>query len=664
MREQKQQIYEFDDFRLDVSNRQLLHDGKPVALPAKAFDMLAVLIENGGRLVGKDELFSRVWPDQIVEESNLAVQVSAIRKVLGEKKDNPRYLVTVPGHGYRFTGNVLRLDEEEEVVVERHSISGLVIEGNHAQAGAVESALIKNFAAQNVGAPTARGEVEIIRRPRAVGWRTLVFAGLVMIAISAGVFFMLKQWRSSDKTTSSARIRSIAVLPFKPLVASERDESLEMGMADTLITRLSRIGQLTVRPTSAVRQYTKLEDEAAKAGRELMVDAVLDGSIQRSGDRVRVAVRLVRVEQGQTLWTEQFDEKFLNIIDLQDAISRKVVGALAVKLGGEERARLGKHDTDSSEAYELYLKGRYFWDKFTPDDHQKATEYFNQAIAKDPGYAVAYVGLADTYGASATNGWLRPNEAYPKAKLTVQKALSLDDTLAEAHATLGALFMFYDLDWLSAEREYRRAIELNPDYETTYEVYSYLLCALGRPDEGVEQARRGLEANPLSGPMANDLALAYYQAHRYDEAIKQYQKALEMEPTRADDLLGLGMVYEQMGMYEEAINEYQKAIKSSGRTTPNLAQLGHAYAMSGKTNEAIRIAGELEESSKQSFRGSYDAAILYTGLRDRDQAFKQLNKAFEERSGWIIYLKVEPQFDSLRADPRYKTLLQRMNLSP
>ncbi len=234
---------------------------------------------------------------------------------------------------------------------------------------------------------------------------------------------------------------------------------------------------------------------------------------------------------------------------------------------------------------------------------------------------MAYAGLADTYGASATNGWLRPNEAYPKAKLTVQKALSLDERLAEAHANLGALFMFYDLDWVSAEREYRRAIELNPDYEVTYEVYSYLLCALGRPDEGVTMARRALQVNPLSGPMANDLALAYYQARQYDAAIDQYQKTLEMEPTRGEALLGLGMVYEQKGMYEEAINQYQKAIASLGRTSPVLAQLGHAYAMSGKKTEAIKVVGEFKEIAKQGFRGSYDSAILYTGLGERDKAF-------------------------------------------
>jgi DNA-binding winged helix-turn-helix (wHTH) protein/TolB-like protein/Tfp pilus assembly protein PilF len=663
MRDQKQRIYGFDDFRLDVSNRQLLHGDRPVALPAKALDMLVVLIENGGRLVGKDELFSRVWPDQIVEESNLAVQVSAIRKALGEKKDNPRYLVTVPGYGYRFTGNVLSLDEEEEeVAIEHHSVSSMVIESSQGQADPDHNALIKNT--QRAGELTASDGVVVIPRRRAVGLRALLLGSLAVSVISAGAFLVLKRTSSPGTTVSAVPIKSIAVLPFKPLVASERDESLEIGMADTLITRLSRIGQLTVRPTSAVRQYTKLEDEVAKAGRELMVDAVLDGSIQRSGDRVRVSVRFVSVEQGQTLWVEQFDEMFSNIFAVQDAISRKVAGALAMKLGGEERARLSKHDTDSSEAYELYLKGRYFWDKFTPADHQKATEYFNQAIAKDPGYAVAYAGLADTYGASATNGWLRPNEAYPKAKLTVQKALSLDDTLAEAHANLGALFMFYDLDWVSAEREYRRAIELNPDYEITYEVYSYLLCALGRPDEGFTMARRALQVNPLSGPMANDLALAYYQARQYDAAIDQYQKTLEMEPTRGEALLGLGMVYEQKSMYEEAINQYQKAIASLGRTSPVLAQLGHAYAMSGKKTEAIKVVGELKEVSKQSFRGSYDSAILYTGLGERDKAFEQLNKAYEERSGWIIYLKVEPQFDSLRADPRYASLLQRLNLSP
>ena len=645
MSEQKPQIYEFDNFRLDALNRELLRDGTVISLPAKAFDMLVVLIENRGRLVSKDELFQLVWPDQVVEESNLTVQVSAIRKALGERKGKPKFIATVAGHGYRFVGNVKKLEtDERREVVEREP----------------DSLLMADDASAAIKAGTPASEYPISHR--SFGWRTFLLGGVILIAVSVSVLLVMKRARSSTTASTSTPIRSIAVLPFKPLVASDRDESLEIGMTDTLITRLSRIAELTVRPTNAVRQYTKLEDEAAKAGRELLVDAVLDGNIQRAGDRVRIAVRLVRVNQEEILWTEQFDEEFLNIFSVQDAISRKVVGALALKLGGDEGGGLSKHDTDSSEAYESYLRGRYFWEKFTASDHQKATEYFNQAIAKDPEYAAAYAALADTYAASATNGWLRPTEAYPKAKLTVQKALSLDDTLGAAHANLGALFMFYDFDWVSAEREYRRAIELSPDYPITYELYSYLLCALGRPDEGVEQARRALEVDPLSGPLSNDLALAYYQARRYDEAIQQYQKTLEIEPARGESLLGLGMVYEQKGMYDEAINQYQMAMKSMGKTSPILAQLGHAYALSGRRKEAITVAGEFKEISKQSFRSSYDSAILHTALGELDKAFEQLNIAYEERSGWIIYLKVEPQFDSLRSDPRYASLIQRLKL--
>jgi DNA-binding winged helix-turn-helix (wHTH) protein/tetratricopeptide (TPR) repeat protein len=581
-------IYEFGPFRLDTEERVLLRDGQQVPLTLKAFDVLLMLVENSGHIVEKDQLMNRVWAGRFVEEGNLKVTVSMLRKALEENNGGTRYVETVPRRGYRFAS-----------------------------------------------------EVKIV----------------------GGLFLLRDRTQSFVPAAGSAPIKSIAVLPFKPLVADTRDESLELGMADTLITRLSGLKEIVVRPTSAVRHYAGLEQDAIAAGREQRVDAVLDGSLQRSGERLRVTVRFLRIADGQTLWTERFDDNFTDIFAVQDRVSEKVAGALALKLGGEERARLRKHDTHSSEAYELYLKGRYFWDKFTLADHQKATEYFNQAIAKDPGYAVAYAGLADTYGASATNGWLPPHEAYPKAKLTVQKALSLDDTLAEAHANLGALFMFYDMDWVSAEREYRRAIELNPDYEGTYGVYSYLLCALGRPDEGVEKARRGLEANPLSGALANDLALAYYQARRYDEAIKQYQKQLDMEPARAEALLGLGVVYEQKGMYEQAINEYQRAIKSLGRTSPVLAQLGRAYALSGKRTEAINVVREFKEIAKQSFRGSYDSAIFYTGLGERDKAFEQLNKAYEERSGWIIYLKVEPQFDSLRTDPRYVPLLKRINIS-
>jgi adenylate cyclase len=373
---------------------------------------------------------------------------------------------------------------------------------------------------------------------------------------------------------------------------------------------------------------------------------------------------LVSVKDGAQLWGKTFDEKFTNIFAMQDAISVKVAEALALKLSGEEQSGLAKRYTEKTEAYELYLKGRYFWWRFSPADHQKAALYFNQAIAKDPTYALAYVGLGDTYGASATNSWIPPTEGYPKAMAAVKKALELDETLAEAHCTLGALSMFYLLDWAAAEREYKRAIELKPNYPATYEVYSYFLSANGRLSEAIEMAKRGLEADPLSVPLSNDVGQAYYQARRYDEAIKQNQKTNELDPNQNGTYAALGFAYDQKGMYAEAIAAYQKGIEISERTPSFLAAMGHAYAASGRRDEALKILSELKQMSGNKYVGPYDLAILYTGLGEKDKAFEQLDKAIEERSGWVIYLNVEPFFDPLRSDPRYKSLLKRINLAP
>ncbi|MBC7930272.1 MAG: tetratricopeptide repeat protein [Rubrivivax sp.] len=461
---------------------------------------------------------------------------------------------------------------------------------------------------------------------------------------------------------SAAPIKSIAILPFKPLVADNRDESLELGMAETLITRLSGLKEVVVRPTSAVRRYNSLEQDAIAAGRELQVESVLDGNLQRAGDRLRVTVRLVRVADGQTLWAESFDESFTDVFAVQDAVAARVVGLLAVKLTGQEQMLLTKRYTQNPEAYQLYLKGRYFWNKFTPADHQRAAEYFNQAIGKDPTYAQAYTGLADTYAASAVCSWIAPSEGYPKAKAAAKRALQLDGTLSEAHASFGAIAMFYDLDWATAEREYKRAIDLNPNYPTVYELYSYLQSATGRLDEAIETAKHGLETDPLSVLLREDTGLAYYLARRYDEAIQQYQQSIQMDPNYAPALTNLGIVYEQKGMYDEAIAAYQKAINASERTSGILAALGHTYAVSGRRDEALKVLDELKEMSRQKYVSPYDLAVLYTGLGENDRAIEQLGKAHEERAGWIIYLKVNPLFDPLRSDPRFADLVRRVGL--
>jgi DNA-binding winged helix-turn-helix (wHTH) protein/TolB-like protein/Flp pilus assembly protein TadD len=657
MPEQKQQIYEFDDFRLDASNRQLLHDGKPVALPAKAFDTLVVLVENGGRLVGKDELFTRVWPDQIVEESNLAVHVSAIRKALGEKKDNSRYIVTVPGHGYRFTGNLSLHEEEEEVVIERHSISRLSVESENA-AGENEANLIKNIPAQNGGYLTTRDGAGASMRPGALGWRTLLLAGLGVIVISLGLLFVLKRSRPADKTASAAPIKSIAVLPFKPLAADSRDESLELGMTETLITRLSSLREIKVPPTNAVRKYGGLEQDAVTAGRELQVESVLDGNIQKAGDRLRVTVRLVRVADGQSLWAQSFDENFTNVFAVQDRVSEQVAAALALRLTGEQREVLVKRYTNNTQAYELFIKGAYSGGG--EEGRKKSIEYFQQAIGLDPGYALAYATMANTYIAL---GWvLSPHETYPKAAAAARKALELDETISDAHRALGAYKMNYEWNWPEAERELKRAIELDPNNDGAHSEYGSYLITIGRFDEAIALRKRASDlAGPSAFPVIVNLGNAYFSARRYEEAIKHYRRALELNPRFARSHVALGMAYAQMGKHEEALVEIKQAISISDDTR-NIAALGYAYAVAGKRAEARKVIDDLAELSKRKYVSPSFIAGIYANLGERDQAFAWLEKAYQERHPSMTFIGVDAVFDPVRSDPRFADLVRRVGL--
>jgi DNA-binding winged helix-turn-helix (wHTH) protein/TolB-like protein/Flp pilus assembly protein TadD len=661
MLEQKQQLYGFDNFRLDVSNRQLLRDDKPVALAAKAFDMLVVLIENGGRLIGKDELFSRVWPDQIVEESNLTVQVSAIRKALGEHKENPRYIVTVPGHGYRFTGNVLSVDEEEEeVVIERHTKSGLVIESSQAQSGPVEEALIKNFIAQNAGHLTSRAGAAASTRPHAVSRRALLVSGLVIILFSLGIFLVLKRSKSPDRTAATAPIKSIAILPFKPLVAASRDESLEFGMAETLIMRVSSLREIKVPPMSAVRKYSGLEQDAVAAGRELQVESVLDGNIQKEGDRLRLTVRLVRVDDGETMWTERFDENFTEIFAVQDRVSERLVEALAMRLSGEQREILVKRYTNNTQAYELFLKGTS--SPSTEEGRKKSIEYYQQAINLDPGFGLAYSQLAKLYMYSGSfQGFLSPQETFPKAEAAARKALELDDTLSDAHVMLGLYKMNYEWNWTEAERELKRAIELDPNNDGAHSEYGSYLIKMGRFDEAIAMRKRARDLAPPVAPIIANVGFAYYYARQYDEAIKHHQRALDLNPRFFRSQLAIGNAYVQLGKYEEGIAEIKKAI-SFREETRAIATLGHAYAVAGRHAEARKVIDQLEQLSKRKYVPPYFIAVIYAGLGERDKMFAWLESAYQERHPFMTFIGVEPMFDPVRSDPRFIDLVRRIGL--
>jgi serine/threonine-protein kinase len=483
---------------------------------------------------------------------------------------------------------------------------------------------------------------------------------LVVVVLLAGVIGFVYYRHSRD---TALAIESIAVLPFVNQSNDPNSEWVSDGLTESIINSLTRLPNLRVIARSSVFRYKGKETDPLAIGKELGVRAILTGRIMQRGDDLNVSVELIDVRDNKQLWGEQYTRKASDLLSMQRDMAQEITGNLRPRISGADERRATRQFTANPEAYQLYLKGRYFWNRFTPADHQRAADYFNQAIAKDPTYALAYVGLADTYGASATNGWIRPVEGYPKAMAAAKKALQLDETLAEAHTTLGAITMFYQLDWTTAEREYKRAIELNSNYPLAYELYSYLLSASGRVDEGVNMVKRGLAADPLSALLSDDLGEAYYLARRYDDSLNQYRKTLEFDPNRSGAFAGMGFAYQQKGMYDEAIKGYEKAISGAGRIPSALVLLAYAYASSGRKAEATRIVDELTGMARQQqYVSPYDLAILYTGLGDKDRALEQLNKAFDERAGWIIYLKVEPLFDPLRSEPRFADLVSRLGL--
>jgi tetratricopeptide (TPR) repeat protein len=413
-----------------------------------------------------------------------------------------------------------------------------------------------------------------------------------------------------------------------------------------------------------VRKYNGLEQDAIAAGRELQVESVLDGSLQRAGDRLRVTVRLVRVADGQTLWTERFDENFTEIFAVQDRVSERLVAALAVRLTGEQREILVKRYTNNTQAYEFYLKGNYSsGGGITEERVKKSIEYYQQAINLDPGYALAYVGLASSYmQLGYVWGFLSPQDTFPKAEAPLRKALELDETLADAHVSLGSYKLYYEWNWSEAEREFKRAIELDPNSVGAHSEYGSYLQRIGRFDEAIAERKRSRELVPLSPTITANVGYPYYYARQYDEAIRHYKSALELNPRFSWSHLWIGQAYVQMGRHEEAIAEINKAITLSGGNTRDIATLGHAYAVAGRRAEARKVIAELEQLSKRKYVAPYFIAVIYVGLGERDQAFAWLEKAFKERHPYMTLIGVEPVFDPLRSDPRFADLMRRVGL--
>jgi TolB-like protein/DNA-binding winged helix-turn-helix (wHTH) protein/Flp pilus assembly protein TadD len=656
--------YVFDDFTLDLDRGCLWRAGQEIKLRHKSFEALKFLVERHGRLVTKAELMQALWPDAFVTDDSLVQCLREVRRALGD--DAQRYVKTLLRRGYIFDAPVsesgLSISEPPSTgdAGQIEPASAIIKEQEHDD----ETARLRD--AEGADTPPAAVDSALSRWWSKPGVLPAALTALLLLTGLVGALM----WRSSRphpaKTVSE--VSSIAVLPFKSIDAGGGDEYLGLGMADDLITRLSNLRRIIVRPTSAVRKYASSELDPVAAGKALGVESVLEGSIRRSGDRIRVTVQLVNIRDGSPLWAEKFDEKFTDILSVQEAVAEHISQALALQLTGDERKLLTKRYTNNVEAYQHYIKGRYFLSRRTEAGYQKCLEHFQQAINLDQKYAPAYAGLADAYNIMGLYVYasLRPHETYPKAKQAAGEALRIDGALGEVHAALGYTKLNYDWDWQGAEREFKRAIELKPDDGASYHYYSHYWMSQGRIEESLAASLRALELDPLDLTLNAHLGWHYLYAREYDRAVEQLLKTIELDPNFVTSHLYLGYVYEQKEMNEAAITQLSKAVALSGdgRRPVMEAALGHAYAVAGKRAEAQRVLDGLKKLAQGRFISPYGIAIIYAALGDKEKAFTWLNQAYDERDNWLNYLKVEPRLDPLRSDARFTDLLRRVGLAP
>ncbi|MBA3715641.1 MAG: winged helix-turn-helix domain-containing protein [Pyrinomonadaceae bacterium] len=664
---QPRRLYEFGTFRLDVAERLLFRSEEPVSLTPKAFDLLAVLVQRSGRLVEKEELLREVWSDSFVEESNLSNNIHVLRKVLGGGAKDHTFIETVPRHGYRFVADVREVQANDvqandaSLVLHQRTRGRIVVEEVEQESPRPE----EEPPPPEVNASLSPS-LPAARRPRMLDHRAAVlFVILIVVTAAAGSYMWMSREKSRVVAAGVGRTKSIAVLPFKTLGAeSNNDVHLGLGMTDATITKLSTLNQFAIRPTSAIFKYTDQSYDPLTAGIELGVEAVLSGTVQRSGDSVRVTVQLINVADGRSLWAERFDERFTGIFAVQDAISEQVAQALKLKLTSEEKKQLAKRYTDSVEAYQAYVRGIYFWNKRTEEGLRRGIEYFEQATRLDPNYALAYAGLADSYalvGVYHYTGIAPPAEAFQKAKAAAAKSLQLDDKIAEAHVALALIKADQEWDMAGAESEYKQALILNPKSATAHHRYSQFLIHRGRLDEASVESKRALELDPLAPVINGNHAMVLYFLRRYDEAAEYSRKALEVEPDNPRMFFILGRAMVQKGMYDEAAALFRRCreLEKDEPVAAVLLSLAHVYALAGRREEARRVLSEVDKLNIPEGEGLLDKALVYDALGERDRALRVLEEQAPRWTSEPMDLKFDPRYENLRSDPRCEELLKR-----
>ncbi len=643
-------IFRFGPFEAKPRAQELSKNGTPLRLRGQPFAILELLLNRAGEVVTREEIRQKLWPaDTFVDfEHGLNTSIKKLRQALCDSATEPRYIETIPRLGYRFIAPV-------EATVEAKAKK--------------PTAVVETIAEEDSKGPVSKVGGGRPRLHLFLVLAVLVLAAAALVFNVAGartrLFALFRSTKNASVAVASAPkpLPSIAVLPLQNLSNNSDEDYFADGMTDELTTDLAQFGSLRVISRTSAMHYKGASKTAPEIGRELGVDTLIEGTVQRVGDRVRIRVQLIDSASDRHLWARSYDHDLKDVLVLQSSAARDIAEEVEGKVvPPPANARpLNVHPVEP-EAYEAYLKGRYFWNKRTDDGLKKSIDYYEQAISQDPKFAAAYAGLADSYSILGSDVLPAP-VASAKAHLAANKALELDPTIAEGHAELGLVEFYYDWDWTRSEQEFRRAIELNPNYATAHHWYSHYLSAMGRFPEAMEEAKKAQQIDPLSLSINTTLMGRYRDLGQYSEAIDASRRTLEMDRNFVPAHISLGSVYEGQSMWPEAIREYQKAVELSNNSPPALASLGHAYGVSGNLNGARKVLASLQQISKRRYVSAFDMAVVFAGIGDSENTFQWLEKAYAGRESQMAFLSVTRRLDSVRSDPRFAELLHRMGLN-
>jgi TolB-like protein/DNA-binding winged helix-turn-helix (wHTH) protein/Flp pilus assembly protein TadD len=655
-----------EGFEVDLRPRRLRRGNHVLKLERIPFEILLLLLEHRDEIVTRDQIVSRVWGQGVVLDTDNSIRgaIRKLRQVLKDDAETPRFIQTVTGQGYRFVALVISPKEpsaasEPEAAGVSTSDRDFVSElDSWLQARRLR--IVEPDQDRTAEKTTDAGTGQANRK----SYRWLFVAAALLSVACLLSFLVVRGWRraSNPPTHSQGKI-VLAVLPFENLSRDPDQEFFSDGLTEEMIAQTGKLNRdrLTVVASSSVAKYKGTHLAAKEIGKELNADYLLQGTVRRSPDRVRITVQLVEAQNQTDLWTESYDRELKDLLAVQDSVVQSIASQIHIALTEEQKTRLANPRQTRPEAYEAYLKGRYHWNKRTADGMQKAEQYFQQAIDSDPTYAAAYSGLADCNSGLMWHGFKSPADALPKAYAAARKAVEIDPQSAEAHASLGLVFS-HSWNWAGAEAEFRRALELDPQYANAHHWYGDYLSIKSRHDEALAEARRALELDPLNLMISTWVALRYYQARDYSRAIEQGRSSVELDSNFAAAHLLLGEGYVQAGLRSEGVSELKRAASLSGGSPLYTAQVAVALAAAGRRHEALRIAHELETISRERYVSPYGLAQIYAALQSDEDTFKWLQAAYRDRAVWMGYLAVDPIFDRYRPDHRFQELLRRIDL--